>query len=78
VDCRPIGAREVDEVPLMELAEHLSRKVGSRRHVGDAEWNMVIRDIATNTLKVRRLTDQIKGRIEAAAGVAGFVATADG
>ncbi len=75
VDCRPIGAREVDEVPLTELAQHLSAKLGFRVRVSHAEWQAAIRHIAANTLKVRRLTDQIKGRIEAAAALAGLTAT---
>jgi very-short-patch-repair endonuclease len=77
VDCRPIGAREVDEVPLLELAEHLSRRLGHRTRVSHSEWQMAIRDIAANTLKVRRITDQLKGRIQAAAALAGLTPSPD-
>src|SRR6188768_4279282 len=50
------------------------KRVGElgRTRVSDSEWNMAIREVAANTLRVGRITDQIKGRMEAAAALASW------
>jgi very-short-patch-repair endonuclease len=65
-DCRPLGARDISEVPLLELIQHLQR-AGLQSMVPETgAWEEAVRAVAAR-FHVGRVTEKFRARFEVAA-----------